>query len=234
VKVRNDQFEVMDVNDDTKLEDDLDWKGDDGLENNWNMYYKYPSEDFVQSYRRDLQLVEDTQDAVNETPRREGLRKKAAENMAKKGASVKKKILEKSPELVINVGDVVLVPLDNVDRTKVDGGNLIGVVISTDKNKTTCRVAVKHGVLHKAYAYHALKLLPGTSNDIDLNDLREAFEDHGSLPKIAEREAARYVSSVGGQGMIHCNCRGECSSCCHKNNSRCKNKTAPEKGDDGK
>ena len=95
VKVRNDQFEVMDVNDDTKLEDDLDWKGDHGLEPNWNMYYKYPSEEFVQSYRRDLELVEDTQDAVNESPRREGLRKKAAENMAKKGASVKKKILEK-------------------------------------------------------------------------------------------------------------------------------------------
>jgi hypothetical protein len=109
-------------------------------------------------------------------------------------------------------------------------------------------VVVKNEVLQKAYVYYALKLLPGTSNDIDLNDLREAFEDHGSLPKIAEREAARYVSSVGGQGMIHCNCRGECttngcsckkanrlcSSRCHKNNSRCKNKTAPEKGDDGK
>ena len=50
------------------------------------------------------------------------------------------------------------------------------------------------------------------------------------------------VSSVGGQGMIHCNCRGECttngcsckkanrlcSSRCHRNNSRCKNKTATE------
>jgi hypothetical protein len=63
VKVRNDQFEVMDVNDDTKLEDDLDWKGDDELENNWNMYCKYPLEDFVQSYRRDLELVKDTQEA---------------------------------------------------------------------------------------------------------------------------------------------------------------------------
>jgi hypothetical protein len=133
---------------------------------------------------------------------------------------------------------VVLVPLDNVDRTKVDGGNLIGVVIFTDKNKTTCRVAVKNGVLQKAYAYHALKLLPGTSNDIDLNDLRGAFEDHGSLPKIAERQAARYVSSVGGQGIILCQCRSECKtnqcSCrkagrlctsrCHRNNHTCKNK----------
>jgi ribosomal protein S17 len=232
----------MDVNDDTKLEDDLDWKGDHGLEPNWNMYYKYPSEEFVQSYRRDLELVEDTQDAVNESPRRHGLRKKAAENMANKGTSVKNKILEKSPELVINVGDVVLVPLVDEDRTKVDGGNLIGVVISTDKNKTTCRVAVKHGVLHKAYVYHALKLLPGTSNDIDLNDLREAFEDHGSLPKITERHAARLVSSVGGQGIVSCNCRSECntnqcscrkagrlcSSRCHRNNHKCKNKQHAE------
>mgnify|MGYP000990710496 FL=1 len=62
VKVRNDQFEVMDVNDDAKLEDDLSWKGDDGLENNWGMYYKYPSEEFVESYRRDLEMVEDTED----------------------------------------------------------------------------------------------------------------------------------------------------------------------------
>ena len=56
--------------------------------------------------------------------------------------------------------------------------------------------------------------------------------------KLTEREAARYVSSVGGQGIVSCNCRSDCtkqscsckkakrlcSSRCHRNNNKCKNK----------
>jgi phosphopantothenate synthetase len=68
---------------------------------------------------------------------------------------------------MIKTGDVVLMPLDDVDRTKVDGGNLIGVVVSTDKLNSTCRVAAKQGLLHRAYVYHAVKAVAQTSNNID-------------------------------------------------------------------
>ena len=162
----------------------------------------------------------------------------AAENMTKTANSMRSKLLTKSPQLLIKRGDVVLVPLDDVDRTKVDGGNLCGVVVSVNKLNSTCRVAVAQGLLHRAYVYHALKLLSEASNDIDLNNLRDAYDNYRSLPRLTEREAARYVSSVGGQGMVSCNCRGDCtknscsckkanrlcSSRCHRNNNKCKNK----------
>ena len=135
-------------------------------------------------------------------------------------------------------------PLADVDRTKVDGGNLCGVVVYMNQETSTARVAVKQGVLQRGYVYHSLKPLAEASNNIDLHDLREAFESWRSLPTITERDAARKVSFVGGQGMVHCMCRGECttnscscmkanqlcSSRCHRNNSRCKNKTIPGKG----
>ena len=110
-------------------------------------------------------------------------------------------------------------------------------MVTIDKKKTTCRVAVKQGLLHRAYVYHKLKPVPEASNNREVLDLQEAFEDWRSLPKITEREAARFISSVGGQGIVHCNCRGSCvtnsctckkagrlcSSRCHRNNKQCKN-----------
>jgi len=47
--------------------------------------------------------------------------------------------LKKSPTLVFKLGDVVLVPLDDVDCTKVDGANLLGVVVTINKLNATCR-----------------------------------------------------------------------------------------------
>ena len=135
------------------------------------------------------------------------------------------------------LGDIVLVPLDEVNSTKVDGGNLVRVIVSINKDKSTCRVAVKRGVLKRAYSHHNLRIVPDASNNRKVMDLEEAFTDWRSLPSITEREAARHVSSVGGQGMVKCNCKGECtsnscackkagrlcSSRCHRNNKFCLN-----------
>jgi translation initiation factor IF-1 len=199
------------------------------------MYYKYPSTMFVDSFCARLEMVAEETEAHAVSPRRHDLRNRAAENMAKTAGSIRSKLLAKSPKLLIKKGDVVLVPLDDIDRTKVDGGNLSGVVVSVNKLNSSCRVAVAQGLLHRAYA---LKLLPEASNNIDLNNLRDAYENYLSLPRLTEREAARYVSSVGVQGIVHCNCRSDCtknscsckkanrlcSSCCHRNNNKCKNK----------
>jgi hypothetical protein len=144
--------------------------------------------------------------------------------MAKTANSIRSKLLIKSPQLLIKKGNVVLVPLDDVDRTKVDGGNLSGVVVSINKLNSICRVAEAQELLHRAYAYHALKLLPKASNDIDLNNLRDAYENYRSLPRLKEREAACFVSSVGGQGIVHCNCMSDCTknTClCKKANQLC-------------
>lgn len=109
--------------------------------------------------------------------------------------------------------------------------------MSINKDKSTCRVAVKRGVLKRAYSHHNLRIVPDASNNRQVMDLEEAFTDWRSLPSITEREAARHVSSVGGQGMVKCNCKGECtsnscackkagrlcSSRCHRNNKCCLN-----------
>ena len=156
--------------------------------------------------------------------------------MQKKADSVKKTVLKKSPSLVFKLGDVVQNPLNDVDQNKVDGANP-GVVVLMRKLKSTCRVAVKQGVLKRAYVYHVLKPVPEASNNLDAMDLREAYENWRSLPTVTEREAACFNSSVGGQGLIHCNCRGSCttngcsckkagrlcSSRCHRNSKNCNN-----------
>jgi hypothetical protein len=178
IKVRKEQYEVLDVNGDLKVDKDIEWEGDDGLSSTWPMYHKYPSTTFVDSYRTRLEMAaEETEDNAI-SPRHKNLRNQAPTNMAKKAESIRSKLLTKSPQLLINKGDVVLVPLDDVNRTKVDGGNLCGVVVSINKVNSSCRVAVAHGLLHHAYVYHKLKLLPKASNDIDLNTLRDAYENY--------------------------------------------------------
>jgi hypothetical protein len=238
IRVRKDQYEVLDVNGDLKVDEDIEWEGDDGLLSTWTMYHKYPSTTFVDSFRTRLEMAAEETEAHAVSPRRNDLRNRAAENMAKMAYSIRSKLLTKAPQLSIKKGDVVLVPLDDVDHTKVDGANICGVVVSVNKRNSSWRVVVAQGLLHCAYVYHALKLLPKALNDIDLNNLRDAYKNYRSLPRLTEREAARYVSSVGGQGIVSCNCRSDCtknscsckkanrlcSSRCHRNNNKCKNK----------
>ncbi len=160
------------------MDEDIEWEGDDGLSSTWTMYHNYPSTTFIDSYRTRLEMAaEETEDHAI-SPRHKNLRNKTAKNMAKKAESIRFKLLTKSPQLLINKGDVVLVPLDDVDRTKVDGGNLCGVIVSINKVNSSCRVAVAQGLLHRAYVYHKLKLLPKASNDINLNNLRDAYKNY--------------------------------------------------------
>ncbi len=53
-KVRKDQYKALDVNGDIKLDEDIEWEGDDGLSTTWTMYHKYPSTMFVDSFRTRL------------------------------------------------------------------------------------------------------------------------------------------------------------------------------------
>ena len=237
-KVRKEQYEVLDQHEQDQLKEDLPWGGDDGLSASLSMYIKNPNKEFLDAYLEDLEDAMNDIETHDVSPHHHNLRKKAAENVQKKADSVKKTVLKKSPSLVFKLGDVVLIPLDDVNRTKVDGANLAGVVVLMSKLKSTCRVAVKQGVLKRAYVYHVLKPVPEASNNLDAAmDMREAYKNWRSLPTMTEREAARFISSVGGQGIIHCNCRGSCttngcsckkagrlcSSRCHRNSKNCKN-----------
>jgi hypothetical protein len=46
-KVRKEQYEVLDRQEQDKIDKDLDWGGDDGLLASWSMYYKYPTNTYV-------------------------------------------------------------------------------------------------------------------------------------------------------------------------------------------
>jgi hypothetical protein len=56
-KVRKDQYEVMDVNGNLKVDKDIEWEGDDGLSTTWTMYHKYPSTTFVDSFCTRLEMA---------------------------------------------------------------------------------------------------------------------------------------------------------------------------------
>ncbi len=75
-KIRKEQYEVLDMYDDTlKVQIYLDWGGDDGLSSLWGMYYKYhPSETFVKSVRIENEIVNDDEEAHNVSPRCHTLR----------------------------------------------------------------------------------------------------------------------------------------------------------------
>ena len=50
-KLRSEQYEVLDLHEHDKLEEEnLDWGGDDGLSASWSMYYKYPNKEFLDAY----------------------------------------------------------------------------------------------------------------------------------------------------------------------------------------
>ena len=134
---------------------------------------------------------------------------------------------------------MVHVPLKDIDKAKVDTGNLTGVIVQVDKGRSQARVAVKSGVLRSWYVYHRLGGIHGKGNDVQLNGLTDALANWKKMSVITEREAARNESMVGGQGKgdVTCNCKGSCntnqcsckkagricSSACHRNNFKCVN-----------
>jgi hypothetical protein len=58
-KIRNDQFEVLDIHEQDKEDEDIDLEGDDGLRNIWTLYLKYPDDKFIAFFAALAEIVED-------------------------------------------------------------------------------------------------------------------------------------------------------------------------------
>ena len=91
---------------------------------------------FVDSFRTRLEMAAEETEGHAVSPRRNDLRNRAAENMANTAYSIRSKFLTKAPQLLIKKGDVVQVPLADVDRTKIDGGDVM-VNVSYSKLNVT-------------------------------------------------------------------------------------------------
>ena len=250
VRVSKKQWELMDENDEN-VEEQLEWDGDNGIANMVGMYIKHPDKEFCDYYQSLLTAVhtatpaheddkEEHSDVCKVTPRRSALRKRAHEKMTKAAATMKKNVMKRVGEdKVCEVGEVVHVPLKDIDKAKVDTGNLTGVIVQVDKSRSQAQVAVKSGLLKSWYVYHRLGRISGKGNDVELNGLSDALANWKSMSVITEREAAQNESMVGGQGKgdVTCNCKGPCntnqcsckkagricSSACHRNNFKCVN-----------
>ena len=128
--------------------------------------------------------------------------------------------------------------LHEVDQTKVDCENIMGVVVQVLWSGMV-QSACKNGVLNCAYHHHCISHVPSASNNWALMGLEDAFNDWQGMSCITKCEAARNMSVAGGQGNgnVKCKCRVDCASnhckfffanlyCtskCHCGNNKCCN-----------
>ena len=117
VRVTQTKWELMDENDDEM--EQLEWDGDEGIANMVGMYIRHPDREFCE-YFKSMTRVATDDDKMEMTPKRKELRKRAHGKMVKASESMKKRALAKNGDnKVCEVGEVVLVPLNDMDRAKV-------------------------------------------------------------------------------------------------------------------
>ena len=137
----------------------LDWDGNKGVEDLMGIYVQHLSQNFIDYFQTcpPTAALSSTmsQDQHEVSPHRAGLRKCAARKLESRAKSTKKVAMKKGVGKVFEVGEVVLVPLANVNKAKVDAQNFTGVIIKIDSNRMLAWVVVKSGLLKHWYSYHA-------------------------------------------------------------------------------
>jgi hypothetical protein len=221
----------------------LDWDGDEVVENLMGIYIQHPLQNFINYFQTHLSTAAlsstMSQDQHKVSPHRAGLRKHAARKLELCAKSMKAVAMKKGVGKVFEVREVVLMPLADVNKAKMDAQNLTGVIVKIDINRMLVRIVVKSGLLKQWYSYHKLICVVGKGNNIELLGMQEAYLRWGLMKVISEWEASRNKSLVGGQGKgdVTCNCKmacnSNCCSCfragrictsaCHRNNVKCKN-----------
>ena len=154
VRTSNSTWELTNEFDDDMVQ--LEWDGDEGLVNIFGIFIKHPDENFCKYYEN-MKVINSqiTDEEFSVSPRRAESRKRAAEKMQKSALTMIKTARKSyGNDKPFDVGTVVHVPLKDVDRTKVDSGNLIGIIVKVDKSRSQARVAVQGGLLKSWYVYH--------------------------------------------------------------------------------
>jgi len=225
----------------------LEWDGDEGVRSLVECtYIQFPAKKYV-DYFRSIAPTAAVSSALSKadshevSPHREVLRKRAADLLEKKAKKMRENAIEKMGGVgnVFFIGEVVRVPVADVDKAKVDNSNVTGVIVDINAVRMKARVVVKSGLLKPWYDYHKLSRVRAPGNNIKLLGLEDQFVNWHKMKVVSEREASRKESFVGGQGKgtVTCTCKGACdsnkckcfkaaricSSACHRNNAKCKN-----------
>ena len=97
------------------------------------------------------------------------------------------------------------------------------------------KLACEAGVLKTLYTRSYVDPVPEATPA--LVGLQAVFESYQGLPQVTMRACVRLASAAGGQGHMHCACKGacdtqrctcrkagrKCNSRCHKGNTTCMN-----------
>ena len=137
---------------------------------------------------------------------------------------------------VLEIGTLIRIPVDKVDRGKMDHNCVPGVIVAVTEH-TQYRVVCKAGLFKQTFHRSSFYVESGrTALQYDLHD---ALTDWENKPKVQSiRTALAAISMMGGQGHIHCSCTTLCdtarctckkanllcNSRCHKSNTCCSNK----------
>ena len=184
------------------------------------------------------------------SPKCAALHSRAADKQEKSAKKMRETAITKmgGQENIFFVGEVVQVPVADVDKAKVDNHTLTGVIVQINYARLAVHVVVKAGLLQSWYQYHRLSRVTGPGNNIKLLGLEAAYLGWKTMKVVSEREASRNESVVGGQGKgtVICTCKGKCdckickcfkagqicSSACHRNNKNCTNHDHEDKDKD--
>jgi hypothetical protein len=170
------------------------------LHNLWGMWYKNPTSHDIAFAEKDARQREEQRqhedDSIRQTPRRRRRREEATQNQRKQATKMYKRA-KSADGGEFEVGDVVQVPLADVDRTKVDSSHITAVIVEVGKHDLY-RVACKYGQLKSMYAYHRLKRVTGVSNNPSIHGLDDVLVSwRGSCPNYGERGCKAYVECRG-------------------------------------
>ncbi len=238
------QYKVTDADDVGTIA--LEWDGNKGVRNLVKCTYtKFPMKNYDDYFRSIAPTAAVSsalylEDKHKVSPTRGSLHRQASDLLESKAKKVKLATIEKmgGHEKVFFVGEVVRVPVANVDKAKVNNSNLTGVFV-INPAKMKARVVVKAGLMKPWYDYHKLSRVSQPGNNIKLLGLTDTFTTWQTMKVVYERKALRKESFIGGlgKGTVICTCRGACDSnkckcfkagricsfSCHCNNAKCKN-----------
>lgn len=109
------EWEVLDELKD-EVYDTVQWEGDDGLKLLWGFYAKSPANEAMAS----IAWKQEEDDAINMSPKRKFERAQATNSLRKQSLRMEKRAKKADGGGDIQEGDVVLIPVSDHDKGKLD------------------------------------------------------------------------------------------------------------------